>query len=116
MASHAPELAGLGAVASLVYNASAAQLQPTSLGAHVRASSGSRWARAQRALRRAGGERAGGVQSCFDLDAEYVVCADQTGCGLGDTALAWDFQVTTRRAAPLTAHTRPSKPLPAPSG
>lgn len=148
LGSHASELAGLGAVAALVYNASAAQLQPSSLHAHVRAHSASRWARAQRAaLSRWGDDDGGrgaqggsgqgsddapaalplaaasgregalaaleasgsqwrehgkqphkqpqqhGVQQCFDLQAEYVQCADQTGCGLGDTARAWDYQV-----------------------
>ena len=34
-----------------------------------------------------------GQLKCFDIFAEFVECADQTGCGTGPAALAWDFQV-----------------------
>ena len=44
-----------------------------------------------------------GKLSCFDIDAEYDECSDATGCGTGNDALAWDYQVrggrmTTSRA------------------
>ncbi|KAF5399758.1 Lysosomal Pro X carboxypeptidase [Paragonimus heterotremus] len=32
---------------------------------------------------------------CFDYKTDYVECADITGCGLGDSSLAWDFQSCT---------------------
>ena len=34
-----------------------------------------------------------GKLSCFDIDAEYAECSDATGCGTGNDALAWDYQV-----------------------
>ena len=34
-----------------------------------------------------------GKLSCFDIDAEYDECSDATGCGTGNDALAWDYQV-----------------------
>ena len=35
----------------------------------------------------------GGTLTCFDIDTEFIQCADPTGCGLGPALLAWDFQV-----------------------
>jgi len=34
-------------------------------------------------------------QKCHDMKSEYVYCADLTGCGLGLTARAWEYQVCT---------------------
>jgi len=33
--------------------------------------------------------------TCFNLSNEYVECADQTGCGLGHDATAWNYQMCT---------------------
>ncbi|ETO08490.1 hypothetical protein RFI_28894, partial [Reticulomyxa filosa] len=32
---------------------------------------------------------------CFNITAEFIECADQTGCGLGNDAIAWDYQMCT---------------------
>ncbi|THD23177.1 Dipeptidyl peptidase 2 [Fasciola hepatica] len=32
------------------------------------------------------------TDTCFDYKLQYIECADITGCGLGDSSLAWDFQ------------------------
>ena len=29
----------------------------------------------------------------MDVDSQYVECTDPTGCGLGNSAKAWDWQV-----------------------
>ena len=34
--------------------------------------------------------------SCFDINTEFIECADQTGCGLGNNAIAWDYQMCTQ--------------------
>ncbi|CAL8082883.1 unnamed protein product [Calicophoron daubneyi] len=36
-----------------------------------------------------------GTGQCFDYKRQYIECADITGCGLGDSSLAWDFQCCT---------------------
>jgi len=33
--------------------------------------------------------------TCFNMSEEYVECADQTGCGLGDDAISWNYQMCT---------------------
>jgi len=38
------------------------------------------------------GENSNSVE-CFDIMKEYVECADPTGCGLGNAAVAWNYQV-----------------------
>ena len=33
---------------------------------------------------------------CFDIEAEFIECADQSGCGTGAAGTAWDYQVKSR--------------------
>ena len=34
-----------------------------------------------------------GNLTCFDIDTEFIECADATGCGTGPAAISWDYQV-----------------------
>jgi len=36
-----------------------------------------------------------GTLTCFDMETEFVECADQTGCGTGPAGQAWDYQACT---------------------
>ncbi|XP_043575891.1 uncharacterized protein LOC122564766 isoform X2 [Chiloscyllium plagiosum] len=36
-----------------------------------------------------------GTKKCFDIYSEYIHCSDPTGCGLGSSSQAWDFQACT---------------------
>jgi len=33
---------------------------------------------------------------CFDIMKEYFECSEPTGCGFGNDALAWTYQVRLR--------------------
>ena len=35
----------------------------------------------------------GGAAKCFDIYADFIECADQTGCGTGPSGTAWDYLV-----------------------
>jgi dipeptidyl-peptidase-2 len=37
----------------------------------------------------------GEAQTCFDIETEFIECADQTGCGVDYNSWAWDYQVCT---------------------
>lgn len=36
-----------------------------------------------------------GSKECFDIYSEFIECADITGCGRGEPAVAWDWQCCT---------------------
>ncbi|XP_033642932.1 dipeptidyl peptidase 2-like [Asterias rubens] len=41
-----------------------------------------------------------GSLKCMDVDSQYVECTDPTGCGLGNSAKAWDWQGCTEVTLP----------------
>ena len=34
-----------------------------------------------------------GTKTCYNVTEEFVPCADPTGCGIGPSAVAWNYQV-----------------------
>ena len=34
-----------------------------------------------------------GNLTCFNIDEEFIECADATGCSTGNAAISWDYQV-----------------------
>lgn len=45
-----------------------------------------------------------GTLSCYDIDKEFIECADPTGCGLGLDSLSWDYQACTEMTLKCTTN------------